>query len=248
MLQYTFTPLHRQVDDGFGVVADSFQEAADRLSADYKDGNSAFLNSHLPINFLYRHAIELFLKGMIITLHRKLCLPSGDGQHKPEPLIPVSGKWKTIYQVHGIADLYEFFKSIVTQHATAVQQIANTDWSKIPIELDEWITTINEADDGSTFFRYPITKNQKGDIAKSSIQETTLEETLTSIRNGVKPAKVYVIVDNDDDNIVDMYQMIHEPMSNLGVALKGAVDLLSGAHFGLMAELGYGYGKATEPR
>jgi hypothetical protein len=245
MFQYAFTPLHRQFDDGFGAVGESFKEAADRLSSDRKDGNPAFLNSHLPINFLYRHAIELFLKGMIITLHRRLHLPSGDDPHTPEPLIPVSGKWKAIYQVHGIADLYEFFKSIVTQHVAAVRQIANTDWSDIPAELDEWITTIHDADDGSTFFRYPVTKNQEGDVAKSSVQEITLEETLASIRNGVKPAKVYIIVDDDNDNVIDMYQMTHEPMSHLSVALKGTVDLLSLAHFGLTAELVCGYGKAT---
>jgi hypothetical protein len=144
---------------------------------------------------------------MIITLHRRLRLPSGDGQHKPEPLIPVSGKWKTIYQVHGIADLYEFFKSIVTQHAEAVQQIANTDWTKIPAELDEWITTINDADEGSTFFRYPVTKNPKGDVAKSSIQETTLEETMTGI--GVRlrkdhrtPLKMSSAVRKEEDLIL----------------------------------------------
>ncbi|RXU06233.1 hypothetical protein B1F69_00065, partial [Pseudomonas syringae] len=68
---YMMLPLDRHFDSGFGAVADSFRDAADALE------DTPTLNTHLPVSFLYRHAIELFLKSAIIILHRKLNIPYG---------------------------------------------------------------------------------------------------------------------------------------------------------------------------
>lgn len=59
-MHYLCTPLDQHFDNGFGAVADSFKEAADSLVQ--STAEAQFLNSHLPISFLYRHAIELYLK------------------------------------------------------------------------------------------------------------------------------------------------------------------------------------------
>lgn len=236
MLEYSFTPLDKQYDDGFGAVGLSFKEAAESLTAE--DDRNTFLHNHLPFNFLYRHSIELFLKGIIIILHRRLQLPSGDATHERNPRILISGKWKEIYQVHGIGELYNSFKSIVTTYSLDLKQIADTDWATTPNELDEWIYNIDEADRSSTFFRYPVTKNLIGDIKKSSIQEATPEEVLASHKANSKPVKVLMVVD-DNDSVINTHQFINEPMSDLSFALKNTADLLSGAHFGLMAELVY---------
>lgn len=236
MLEYSFTPLDKQYDDGFGAVGLSFKEAAESLTAE--DDRNKFLHNHLPFNFLYRHSIELFLKGIIIILHRRLQLPYGDALHDRNPRILISGKWKELYQVHGIGELYNSFKSMVTTYSLELKQIADTDWAATPNELDEWICNIDEADQSSTFFRYPVTKNLRGDIKKSSIQETTPKDVLVNHKADGKLVKALMFTD-DNDTVINTYKFIDEPMSDLSFALKNTADLLSGAHLGLMAELVY---------
>lgn len=75
-MYYLLAPLDKHYDRGFGAVANSFMEAADDLQEDAATG-ATFLNRHLPISFLYRHAIELFLKSGIIILHKRLRIPYG---------------------------------------------------------------------------------------------------------------------------------------------------------------------------
>jgi hypothetical protein len=239
VFEHMFMPLDRHFDDGFGAVGEAFKDAADRLVAANAEADLRFVNGHLPINFLYRHSIELFLKSMILVVHRRLRLPSRGGPHEPNPKIPVDGKWKEIHQVHGISDLYDFFKSLVQTHGAALRQIARTDWSAVPSELDAWIVTIDAADSGSTFFRYPTTKNKTGDLEKSSFKEMTPEDIIAQVRASGRPAKAFLLVD-DGDNVVEAYGLDHEPLTELREALTKAVELLSGAHFGMRAELANG--------
>lgn len=248
MFQYSFTPLHQQFDDGFGAVGESFKTAADKLWPD-SEKDVAFLHGHLPVSFLYRHAVELFLKGIIITLHRRLRSPSGAEPFNPDPLIPVAGESKPqpIYRVHGIADLYGCYRQIVSDHSDELRRIARTDWTAIPTELDEWIAAIDAADRTSTFFRYPVTRDRDADVTKSSVQEVCPEEVLAEVRAGGKPAKILMLVDDGDENIVGMYGLTgSESMSKIIATLKEAAEMLSGAHFGMMAELVYGYGKSGD--
>jgi hypothetical protein len=131
-----------------------------------------------------------------------------------------SGKGKPIHQVHGIIQLFDFFKQIVTQNESALAQVAKTDWQNILPELGQWLSAIDQADSASTFFRYPVTKNQEGDIAKSSMQQTTPEEVLAEIQTGGKPAKVFMVLEDDNDKIVGMYHLTETSLGNLEVALK----------------------------
>lgn len=70
---YKSRPLDNQFDDGFGLIADSFQEAAEHLEK--VENKESSLHSLLPICFLYRHAIELYLKSLIVIIHRRLKIP-----------------------------------------------------------------------------------------------------------------------------------------------------------------------------
>lgn len=62
-------PLHEHYDSGFGATGNAFKAAADQLW----DGieQKALFNERLPMNFLYRHAIELFLKSAYPGWHRR---------------------------------------------------------------------------------------------------------------------------------------------------------------------------------
>ena len=94
---YMMLPLDRHFDSGFGAVADSFKDAADTLDSTRE--NTPTLNDHLPISYLYRHAIELYLKSAIIIFHRKLNIPYGDTPASGEPKILDGAKWKPMYQI-----------------------------------------------------------------------------------------------------------------------------------------------------
>jgi hypothetical protein len=70
-------------DSGFGAAADSFKDSADALaSADIATPN---VNSNLPISFLYRHAIEMYLKSAALIFRRKFRRPYGD---TPDTILP----------------------------------------------------------------------------------------------------------------------------------------------------------------
>ncbi len=235
MFEYFFSPLNEQFDDGFGAVGNAFKESAEKLSI---EGDDAFLHSHLPTNFLYRHSIELFLKGMVTILHRTLELTSGDTAYSREPKILVGEKWKRVHQVHSLDALYSFYKSVVTSHSLKLKTVSKTDWANTPDELDRWIASIDAADRGSTFFRYPVTQNLTGDIKKASVQNTTTEDILAIHKADGKPVKALMLLDENDE-VMKINRFVQEPMNDIRIALEGAAELLSVAHFGLMADLVY---------
>jgi hypothetical protein len=240
MLEHLFMPMDRHLDDGFGAVADAFREVADRLVITKTEDTMPFGNGHLPINFLYRHAIELYLKSMIMVVHRRLKLPTGEGPHQPNPKVQVGRQWKEIYQVHGILDLFRFFKSLVQGQSTNLRAIAKNDWSDVPAELESWIETIDKADSGSTFFRYPMTKDSEGDAEKSSYKEVSREDVSARLQTGGMPGKVYLLVKDDDENIVASYGLDHDPLPEVRDALTKSAELLNAMQCGMYVEVARG--------
>lgn len=236
MFYYMFMPLNRHIDSGFGAMGDAFREAAEKLLSDKK--NDSF-NSNLPINFLLRHSIELYLKSLIIVIHRSLKLPFGDKTSIGTPSICLEGKWKPVHQVHSVNNLYKYFKKLVLDKKKQIQKIAKTDWSAIPPELDSWIEKIEKHDRISTLFRYPVTRDQEDDSDKSAWKEVSPDEFSDSLHTSEKATKSFVIVD-DNHNVVSAYQYDDETMKELHEALKGAADLLSGAHCGMRVEIAGG--------
>src|SRR5690554_3997430 len=98
---YMFTPLEEHPDKGFGAMADSFEEAAKILSK----SENTLEKAHLPINYLRRHAIELFLKSIIILLHTKFEIPYGDNPDTSTPQVLVNDEWKLMNRIHSIRQL-----------------------------------------------------------------------------------------------------------------------------------------------
>jgi hypothetical protein len=83
-MQYLLTPLHTHVDFGFGRTGDAFKAAADKLEAE-SSARSGVMHAHLPINYLRRHAVELYLKSIIVIVHTKLDLPYGEDGESDRP-------------------------------------------------------------------------------------------------------------------------------------------------------------------
>src|SRR5438445_8595459 len=110
-MYYDLTPLHTHIDFGFGATGEAFKEAADRLEGQVPERGGVF-NEQLPINYLRRHAIELFLKSGIVIIHRRLKLPYGPEPASGTPHAFVDGKWKPFHQLHSVKRLWTYLSSL----------------------------------------------------------------------------------------------------------------------------------------
>ncbi|MYM88438.1 hypothetical protein GTP91_14810 [Rugamonas sp. FT82W] len=231
-MQYMMLPLNEHFDLGFGAVADSFMDAANALK---EDGPTPFLNAHLPVSFLYRHAIELFLKSAITIFHRKLNLPYGEPPGSDEPQVPVHGKWKPMYTVHAVKPLHAYMRELFVHHADYLKAHTNTDWS-FPKELASWIDNIDATDSSSTFFRYPVTKHGNKDKEKSAIQKNDNADILSTIADRLQPLKMFMVTDSNDQ-ILSTYTFENAQSQAMIETLSQAAELLSNCHAALVGEL-----------
>jgi hypothetical protein len=81
----------------------------------------------LPIIFLLRHAVELFLKSGIIVVHRRLKLPYDTEEYKTKKpmLFTSAGTWKPLLKTHDIQGIYWYWKKLLTENVerlTALSQ------------------------------------------------------------------------------------------------------------------------------
>lgn len=236
-MNYLLMPLDQQFDLGFGSVANSFKYAGDAVMSPQSDSPS--LNPHLPASFLYRHAIELFLKSGIVIFHRKFQLPFGDEPFDGEPKVLVKKKWKLMRTVHGLQDLYDYFRSLVSSQAAYLSMHTSTDWS-FPSKLDAYISDIEATDSTSTFFRYPFTKHRDQDNNKSIHKEGNFDSIVAGIGEGSKPLKAFLVMDENDD-VVNAYHYDDELAKAMTATLKSAADLLYGYHAAMRWELTGGW-------
>ena len=237
MFRHIFMPLNEHADDGLGAVGRAFHQAAKYLRNMKCEGGAGWTHGHLPIDFLYRHSIELFLKSMIVVIHRRLHLPTDEKDYEPIPRIEVGDSRKSIYSVHGVRLLFNAMKDMVTSHRKTLSEIAKTDWSDIPQELEIWILVIDSIDPRSTFFRYPSTRTPEVDRQKSSfksIDPTELSERMQTDRRG---QFAFLMLDQDDA-VIESFVLDDKPLPELRNALEKASETLVGAQLGVMIELG----------
>lgn len=172
-MNYLLVPLHSHFDMGFGATGNAFKMAADHLEGSEEAKKDNLFNANLPINFLYRHAIELHLKSSIVIFHRRLKLPYGDVAYNGDPMVKVDGSWKPFNRVHGIAALWAYVSELFKEHAEWLAKNTKANWT-FDSETDKDVATIEAGDPRSTFFRYPTTKDLAADVDKSSMKEFVL--------------------------------------------------------------------------
>lgn len=243
MFEQFFMPLERHFDGGFHATGDAFKAAAEKLSEN-PDRMGFASNAHLPINYLYRHAIELYLKSMVLILTRVI-------EKSNVPLDPTKVKVqvhkdKPLTSVHSLNVLRDELQRLVTANANEIARLTPRDWN-VPQDVRDWIDTIEQHDAGSTFSRYPSSKSVFDDV-KSSFQPVELE-TLTNKMNEKKTeekGQIALLMKNDDGEIVEAFSMQEEILPELRKALVEAATALSGAAFGFQAELVEGYGWKTK--
>jgi hypothetical protein len=239
-MQYLMAPLEEHYDDGFGAIGEAFNAAAAALAK--ANGADRMFWSDLPVIFLLRHAIELFLKSGIIIVHRKLKLPYGSEPYssaKPMLITP-DGSWKPLFKTHDLPELYSYWKQIITEHKERLTMLSRRkpDMS-VPEELDGWVKALGATDPSSDYFRYPVSKNRSADKEKSTHKEVAMESLFPS-----EPSdeKVHALVLKDaDGNWVRAFK--HDASTNKAVeeAAWKAADMLFNFHVMMRMELTEGW-------
>jgi hypothetical protein len=232
-MNYLLTPLHKHADLGFGATADSYKDAADYLEVN--GAELAHFNGHLPINFLRRHAIELYLKSGIIIFHRVLKLPFGTKPWDSDPMVRVNGtRWRPLYKTHSIKTLHDYFSQLFIEHQDFLASHTRANWS-FSSELVGQINTIEVFDPDGTHSRYPVTKDAAIDQVKSSIAEKSWDELLV-MKEEKEPVKAFLIV-NDNDEIVQSFSFNRDPMPELTAALRAVAEIFHNCHAAMRGEL-----------
>lgn len=231
------TPLNKHFDLGFGAMGNSFKGAADAIFQ--SQAAAPYLNAHLPASFLYRHAIELFLKSSIVILHKKLKLPFGSGAHSSEPQVLIGGKWKPIFNVHSLIPLNSYTRDLFSQHEDSLKKLSDMDWSVQP-EFTEWIKTIDATDSTSTFFRYPVTKNHDRDRSNSVIKEDSYLNIMARMGPGHPPQKAFFVFNENDELAAAFHQDDTSSIQTIKT-LREASNLLYGFHAAMRHELTGGW-------
>lgn len=217
-------PFDQHFDSGFGAVADSFRYAAIALD---EASEPPSLNPHLPVSFLYRHAIELYLKSGVILLHRKYAIPYGNTPSTGEPSILVGQKQKPLYNVHNLGPLYAELKSLLATLAEPLSRIPKTqpEYWTLPSEMDQWIITIDETDSSSTFFRYPVTKDAEKDSQKSVMKRDEFESMVERI-HGDGPKMTALLMLDSDGHVVESFSHDDTQSKAAIVILKQTAEML----------------------
>src|SRR5687768_7869472 len=122
-------------------MGDAFQNAAESL-AGAGGGGGQPSNYRIPICFLYRHAIELYLKSIIVILHRALKLPFGSQPYNGPAFIPIDKEWKPLRQVHSIGKLWGYALSLIKNSEDELKKRCETDWQDTPEDLIKAIAEI----------------------------------------------------------------------------------------------------------
>jgi hypothetical protein len=173
-------------DRGFGIVAMQFYDLA-RKAVPAKG-----TLEHLPVNFLYRHSCELYLKSLIILLRTAF----SSVKSTPEEMVD------QISREHSIEKLFKELQDIYIANKPRVDELTEVDWK--PAEsLEVAVRTIVGYDDGSTYFRYPISRDKQKDKKKDHSKEIKPEK-LSSMGND-KPGMFTVLL-NQNEEVVKVYQ------------------------------------------
>lgn len=232
-MKYRLTEIDTHIDSGFGVTADAFSKVAKEMygSEDYQHG--FITQGRVPVLFLYRHAIELYLKSLIIIFHKKLNIKTRreiniteciyvPGQPNPKK------RDRSLYSTHSIAALFQNFKALIIGYKSQLDKIApKGDW-RIHPDVYSYIRTLQEYDDTGEFFRYPITKrfNAK-ETEKHNMKKVPLE-TLADVLT--EKGQMLLLVGNEEE-VSAAFGSDNSYLEDIGEQLSELCEHLSTFHF-----------------
>lgn len=231
---YYFMPLERHFDRGYGAIGDAYFEAADELAK--IEANEKRLHAHLPTNYLYRHAVELYLKSMIVMVHTAFEVSINNPTPKP-PRVSLHGKSWRFDKVHTVGGLWDCLNGLMNKHKAVLQEASKTNWSELQ-NCDPWLKEIDTIDLTGTLQKYPTSGNEAADRQKASFKPMT-DELLANVLSSGGYVKAFVL--EKPAGSTESYMLDASPTKGLRETLLQCVQLLSNAHFGMRCELGNGY-------
>jgi hypothetical protein len=235
-MQYFLTPLYTHVDFGFGATGDAFKEAADRLEGDQPERRRVF-NEQLPINYLRRHAIELYLKSAIVIIHRRLRLAYGTEPFSGRPHAFVDGKWVLFQHLHSVKRLWTYLRSLFREHKTFFDSVQSVDWTFSP-NVDRWVEDIEIHDPRSTFFRYPEPSDISKDVPKAVMVQGTPEEIMSRVgTSDNRPKQFIFLMENQEGEFTRGYYYAGDSLSGFASTLKECANQFAGTHAALRSEV-----------
>jgi hypothetical protein len=237
-MQYLLTGIETHPDFGFGITAEAYRASANLLS-DHKAQILSFQQAEMPINFLYRHSIELFIKSLIIIMHKALKIPYGEKSFDSEkPMIIINEEWKDLFSCHWIDDLYVYWlEHLLIKNADQLSRIApNGDWLEEKT-ITNLLPIITKYDRDTSFFRYPITKStQSLDKEKYTMQPLSKESlagmpfSIPVPKGNTKKGGVYLLCKDENDQVVRGYQKNDDILTEVNDALHRVSEYLSCIH------------------
>lgn len=227
-MQYLMTGIELHPDKGFGITADSYYKSAEHLMKNRFEYYNVTQQAEMPQNFLFRHAIELYLKSLIIIFHRKLKLNYGTVLFdSEEPEIFTDGHWRKLYTCHYIDKLYEYWlNNLLLPNIKVLNEIApEGDWQETK-KITNMFPVISKYDQDSSYFRYPITKNSSLDSKKYTMQKfkaTNVKQFVKEIqdqKSNTKKGSFTMLLVDDSDNIVEAFKQTENVLADVRDALK----------------------------
>jgi hypothetical protein len=184
---------------------------------------------------LYRHSIELFLKSMIVTVHRALDLPGADGAHSLDPKVEVNGKSIPLTRIHSVKTLMDEFERLRVANLPAFEARLEHGWDT-PADLRESIDIIEAHDSGSTFSRYPRS-GSPAEADKSSFIEVDPNDIAEEIEHARERRRIVLAITDENDFVIKAFCQQDNPLPVFREALENASNHLYGSAFGIHAEL-----------
>lgn len=228
-MKYLFTDISTHIDLGFGITASNFRRTATFLDENYKDG---FNSGAMPVLYLFRHSVELYLKSLITIFHRELRLPYKDGEvafDNDIPYVKVKKEWKEITKCHDISTLYKYFVEILEDNKESLALKApDANWDIIKPENQTYVDLIKSYDFDSTYFRYPFTKNKNMDKKKYNVEMIDIEEVTK--RFNPNKSEVAFLIFNDDEELVEAHISKATELDDLIKAIKELSSYFNNIH------------------
>jgi hypothetical protein len=233
MIHYMFMPLDQHFDSGFGAIGNVFRDAAEKLQKNEDLG--PLFNARLPVCYLYRHAIELFLKSGVVIIHRK-CETAEQAEQGTMPLVPMGNhKSKRVDRIHSVDALYIHLRALFRTHDIRLKNIDDSPL-RWPDGADEAVKLIEKFDSCSDYFRYPASRSAEADLLKSSMKQADLDQLQEKLRTDPSSVHSFVLVD-DDGNPVEAFEHENRAIEVLEQNLTCGANFLCELHAAMRALL-----------
>jgi len=219
-------PLDEHVDLGFGAIADEYKDAAKCLLKGGVNGNQ-----HLPLIFLMRHSIELYLKSAIIFHNKVLGLCDDKSNYcvynnREDKLV-------SFEKMHDVSVLYGYLNDLMSEHREFLSLMTNEDW-QMPRDIQSDISKISSLDKGSDFFRYP-SKNSNKSGKQKSFSKHVSNLDLPSLNNG-EGLKTFLVVENGE-SLSRVYDLDRAPHESYLPYFENAIKVLDTLHAAMVVRM-----------